>query len=286
MKRQTLSIPGEPSLQWVRATDHSSHETPLLILGSSLYYPRRIPHQHFSDRPVVYLDLPHFTALEPDFAVSRISLPYYADLVESARRELGLKQVIVLGHSHHGNVAYDYACRYPQSVRGVVMMCSPPANVSETRRAQTAYWDTVASEQRKRILEQRRARFAGRKNDELNEQQQYVAAYVADAPLYWKDQHFDASHLWQGMIFSMAGVGAFRSCFENYHFDARALSRPLLAFTGQYDFAVPPTLWNTVENLPATLMLCHFENSGHTPSLEEPLVFVRQVQRWLSEYGL
>ena len=55
----------------------------------------------------------------------------------------------------------------------------------------------------------------------------------------------------------------------------------LLAF-GALDFGVPPTLWDE-SALPRRAMVRVFEQSGHTPFVEEPEEFLSVVEQWLGD---
>lgn len=63
---------------------------------------------------------------------SLVSLPRYVEEVEQVRKALGLdkKNFFVLGHSWGGILAMEYALKYPQNLKGVIisnMMASIPA---------------------------------------------------------------------------------------------------------------------------------------------------------------
>lgn len=94
---------------------------PLLVPGSSIYYPGT-----FSDRlkhsfRIVCADLPHFAPPGPDFNVESISFDLHAECIETVRVAADLGRVVAAGHSHHGNVAVEYAKRYPGNVSHVVL---------------------------------------------------------------------------------------------------------------------------------------------------------------------
>lgn len=286
MRVQQFSTSIDFPLYSTEANNRSGSNAALVIIGSSIYYPRCIDSDLLPFRRVLYLDLPHFTLPVNENSAARISLTYYSELIEKWRTELGLNKIVVLGHSHHGNVAFEYARRFPRSVCGVVMVCSPPANVHDTNLAQTDYWEKSASDERKRVLAERRAEFGDVDLAPFSLQEQYVLAYIADAPLYWRNMHFDASMFWQNMEFSMDGVNAFRRCFDNYRFEIDSLDRPILALSGAYDYAVPPMLWDGYTPDRKNLYLHTFENSGHTPSFEEPSEFERVIFDWMQYIGL
>jgi pimeloyl-ACP methyl ester carboxylesterase len=74
---------------------------------------------------------------------------YVADL-EELREELGVEQFDLLGHSHGGFVAAQYAATHPQRVRRLVLAATAPRLAPEYGAAIDAVWDasgdpTIAS---------------------------------------------------------------------------------------------------------------------------------------------
>lgn len=285
--RQTLISHSGLTIQY-----SEQHRTPLdrkqvlLVLGSSLYYPRCIPDDIKSRFRVVFLDLPHFTQPDPSFSLDNINLAFYLSLIGEACETLSLQKVVLVGHSHHGNVALEFAKHEPRRVAGLVMIGSPPANVSATQAAQEHYWQAQATPARKSALASGRERFEHGTESLFSEQERYISAYVHDAPLYWFDKHYNAAHLWEGMNFSMQAVSAFRTFFEDYHFSAQSLDIPILVVMGRYDFAVPHVLWDEHKNATKRLSYHVLDKSGHTPSLEESDAFSQLLTHWLAQNSL
>lgn len=94
---------------------------PLLVVGSSIYYPRTFSQRLKTFRTLICADLPHFVQPQPSFRPDSISFELYAGCIESIRAATGFDQVAIVGHSHHGNVAVEYAKRYPQRVSKIVL---------------------------------------------------------------------------------------------------------------------------------------------------------------------
>lgn len=65
---------------------------------------------------------------------------YVADL-EELRAELGLERFDLLGHSHGGFVATQYAATHPERVRRLVLAATAPRLAPEYRLAIEAVWD-------------------------------------------------------------------------------------------------------------------------------------------------
>lgn len=260
--------------------------TPLLIVGSSIYYPRTFSKELGRSCSLVCGDLPHFVQLNRGFAHASINFDVYAECIETIRLAAGFGRVAVVGHSHHGNVALEYAKRFPGNVSHVVLIGSPPVNIAQTVQGAGQYWAAHASEERRRALERRRRsmiesdRFGARSPEDA-----YIRQYVTDAPLYWNDPEYDASWLWEGMAFDMDAVHAFRALYDDYelNWDEKSLAAPALVVMGQNDYAVPHTLWDCILPRLGNVTYRVLGKSGHTPQLEQPEEFNHLLLDWLRD---
>jgi proline iminopeptidase len=281
MKRGTVRIAGAELGFTIEGSG-----APLLVAGSSIYYPRTFSDRLKRSRTLVCADLPHFADLPPGFRTEAIGFDLYADCIEAVRAATGFDRVAIAGHSHHGNVALEYAKRYAQYVAQVVLIGTPPVDLEQTLAAGRHYWDAHASNRRKALLQQRRNGLDPERLAQLPAHQAYVARYVADAPRYWHDPTYDAAWLWRDMTFAMTAVDAFRALFRSYALsrDDRALAAPLLVIAGRDDYAVPHTLWQPLLPQLRQVTFHLLQRSGHTPQLEQPEVFDRIVLDWMDRH--
>lgn len=256
----------------------------LLVLGSSIYYPRTFSLELRKACTLICLDLPHFAPVDARFDPACISFDLYSECIEAVRADAGLGRVGVVGHSHHGNIALEYARRKPRNVSNIVLIGTPPANVEATVKSAEQYWQDHATLERKEVLRIRRASTAIGAEESRSACETYIRQYVTDAPLYWHDPNYDAAWLWKGMSFSMDAVHAFRNLYRSYvlHWDATLRDLPILVVMGVDDFAVPPTMWSAVLPGLSHVTFCQLERSGHTPQLEQASEFDRYVLTWLS----
>lgn len=264
---------------------------PVVIPGSATFYPRTFSDELREHCQLVFMDLRHFAhagpgALPESQPESPLTLDTWIEDIERLCAELSLETFTLLGHSHHGNLALEYARRHPEQVSRLAMIGTPPANVLQTIAASTDYWETHASERRKALLTQRRNEAAA-EISRMNATDAFVRQYVADAPLYWNDPEYDASWLWQDVPLDPKALAAFRDFFADYEFplangeSASAPDVPMLVIMGRQDYAVSPDLWNDDLRGQRNLTFHLFEHSGHTPQLEEPDRFDREFITWL-----
>ena len=257
---------------------------PLLVVGSSIYYPRTFSKRLRESCTLICADLPHFVPVSAKFDPACISFDFYSECIEAIRADVGLGRVVVVGHSHHGNIALEYARRHPDRVSHIVLIGSPPADIAVTVEHAEQYWSTHASAERQAALQRRRRTTAEEEGGSLSPSESYVRQYVTDAPLYWNDPDYDASWLWEGMSFSMEAVHAFRNLYRSYelNWDIAVRGRPVLVAMGANDFAVPHTLWSKVLPHLNNVAFRLLERSGHTPQLEQPEEFDDVLISWLN----
>jgi proline iminopeptidase len=295
MKRSThpLSTPsrgGAQSIQRPGATLRYTVEgsgTPVLVLGSAVFYPRTFSRELRDRCTLAFADLRHFAVAGPGSGSSpdEVGLGTYLEDIDRLRAAIGFDESVVLGHSHHGCLALEYAKRYPERASHVVMIASPPVSVESTIAAGASYWARHATQERRETLQRNRRALASHRLADADSAEAFVARYVADGPRYWYDTDYDASWLWDGVPMEIEAISSFRRLFTDYQvrWDPTRLGAPVLVVTGRHDYVVPPTLWEEViPDLPK-LTYQRFEESGHTPQLEEPERFDEVLLRWLSD---
>lgn len=258
--------------------------TPTLVIGSAIYYPRTFSRRLRESLRMAFIDVRHFAENDPSLGPDGISLGTYTDDIETVRRHLGFERAAIIGHSHNGNLALEYAKRFPSVASHVVLIGSPPLEVSRTLEAASAYWEDHASERRKALLRENSRALGSEDLARMAPEIAYVRQYVAESPKYWYDEAFDASFLWRGVPVNMDIITVFRNFFANGYrlrWHPERLKAPVLVVMGRYDYAVPPTLWDDVQAQLRNLTLHVFERSGHTPQLEEPELFDRVLLGWI-----
>jgi proline iminopeptidase len=268
--------------------------TPILVPGSSTYYPRTFS-RHLRDvLALAFVDLRHFaeTTLgdpgDPGAPVARAAagtLDTYLEDMDHLRDAVGFDRCVVLGHSHHGCLALEYAKRYPERVSHVVMVGAPPVGVRATMEAGEAYWGDHASDERKAALRRSQDALPPDVLATLSPEEAVVARYVADGPRYWHDPTYDASWLWRDVPMDMDALAAFKELFASYEvaWDPARLQAPVLVVMGRHDYVVPPPLWDVALTGLGDVTYRVLEGSGHTPQLEEPGAFDELLLEWLWE---
>jgi proline iminopeptidase len=261
--------------------------TAVLVVGSSVYYPRTFSRQLGASCRLACADLRHFAAGGGPGNAQRITPRTYAQDIDAVRVALGFQRAVLVGHSHHGNVALEYAARFPERVSQLVLVGTPPCDVQQTVTAGDAYWAVHASDTRKAVLRHNLAALRAGASDGASPDQVFVSRYVAEAPRYWCDPAYAAAWLWQDVPINMPMLQAFRDFFSDYSISASwpDSGTPVLVIMGRHDYVVPHVLWDGIRSTLPNLSFRLFENSGHTPQLEEPELFDGVFLEWLDAHG-
>lgn len=260
---------------------------PVMVIGSSVYYPRTFSENFRRSYRLAYADLRHFAETSQSAGTPDITLGTYLDDIECIRRAVDFERFVLVGHSHHGNLALEYAKQHPERVSHLVLIGTPPCNVQKTIEGGERYWDT-ASNERKAKLDKNRASLTSEKGAFLEPEDAFVAQYVADGPRYWYDSDYDASSLWHGVPLNMEALSAFKGFFVSYEFSWEPVrfNAPVLVVMGKYDYAVPHTLWDKALLNPQNVTYRLLDKSGHTPQLEVPEEFDQVLSEWLEQEGI
>jgi proline iminopeptidase len=261
---------------------------PALVIGSATYYPRTFSRQLRNSLRLCFVDARHFAEVDGSRPAESISLDVYLKDIDRVRARLGVEHAVIIGHSHHGNLALEYAKQYPERASHLVLIGSPPVEVNRITESAEGYWAKYASENRKVEMQRRLNALDPDALEQMAPGDAFVTRYVAEGPKYWYEADYDASHLWHRVSINMDVVEVFRDFFANGYrmeWDPSQMSAPVLAIMGRHDYMVPYILWDDVRPVLNNLSFHLFNHSGHTPQLEEPEHFDRTLLEWLATTG-
>jgi len=261
---------------------------PVIVIGSSVYYPRVFSTLLRKHLRLVFVDHRGFVPSPGHVENSEYALDKLLDDIERTRVQLGLDRVAVIGHSGHALLALEYAKKYPSQVSHVIMIgIAPDLSVASWQASERAWQESVAPE-RKAALQENLRRSPDEALAKLSPAERFVKSYVRDGPRCWFNPRFDASPLWAGVtvnteMFDYVWGQVFRDIDITQ--GLTAFDRPVFLALGRYDFAVaPPSSWDRVRPQFRDLTVRVFERSGHTPPYEEPELFDAELLRWLEAH--
>ncbi|MCC5809678.1 MAG: alpha/beta hydrolase [Ectothiorhodospiraceae bacterium] len=277
-ERGAVAVPGGSLDYLIEGSGHT-----VLVPGSVVYYPRTFSDHLRSHCRLIHADLRHFSANSVAGGATLTLDTYIAD-IEEIRAALALERFVLLGHSHHGNLALEYARQYPQRVSHLVMVGSPPCTAEFALHAGEEYWQAHASRERKRVMQRNRIARRQASVADYSPGAAFIADYLADAPRYWFDMRRDAAFLWQGVPIDSQALRAFRTFFSGdyaFGWDPARMPMPVLVVMGKHDYVVPHHLWDAVVRMRPQVRYHLFGRSGHTPQLEQPAIFDRVLLEFL-----
>ncbi len=257
---------------------------PCLVLGHSesarLIWSQGL-RNHFK---FVFTDLRHDSRSNSSLEISKITLDTYLDDIEKVRQTLGLDKIAVLGHSHHGLMALEYARKYPQNTTHVMMTgCAPYTAWG----AGDEFWESDASDERKNIFNQNWERLPQQVLNQLSPKERQVRTYVAMTPKLLYDPNGDLSYI----------VDAFENdkdlflhyqlvILKDYDIAERPgrVERPVFLGIGRYDYVAPYYLWDDRKDVLPNLSYNLFKKSGHFPMVEEGELFDKKLADWAKSH--
>jgi proline iminopeptidase len=258
---------------------------PILVVGSSIYYPRLFSEQLYTSFQLIFLDHRGFVkpprTLEPkDYTLDKV-----LDDIEKARQTLGLEDFIILGHSGHAFMALEYAKKYPEPVRKVVLLNTAPTNSPERQQQSIAFFNETASPERKRQFEADIAMLEGDIQREPERHFAHMCIRMGAHSFY--DYAYDAAWMWEGVFTSMPVIDhLWGEAFAQLNLidSLKEVDKPVLIGLGRYDYLVSPvSLWDAVDGSQEHMKKVIFEKSGHNPMFEEPELFNAILTDWIHE---
>ena len=234
-----------------------------------------------STRTLILLD-PRGTAGsdEPEDDTAYATSDYVAD-VDALREHLGVEQLDLLGHSHGGVVALDYAAAHPTRVRRLIaadtlVRLQPEEQQTLMARHENEAWFDDA----KRALEQEDAGEYSTE-EELDEivrrfMPLYFAAFDDVAASYIAEFMTERANPKPLKIFN-DGIAEW-----DMRGDLARIEAPTLVITGEYDFICGPACAHDIASNITGAQKLLVEDCGHFTFVEQPDSFRTAIERFLT----
>jgi proline iminopeptidase len=199
--------------------------------------------------------------------------------IDGLRQWIGAEQIIMAGGSYGGFMAMEYATRYPDRVRALVLRDTSPDNSHEEK----ALANALASSRVEIDREKLDRIFAGtvRDNDDLRD------CWREILPLY--DYVYDPE-----AVERKVEATPYRYEAHNYAFQVNIpdydlklalpkVTAPTLITVGRTDWITPVACSELIASLVPGSRLVVFEKSGHSPQIEEAEAWTKVVREFLAE---
>jgi proline iminopeptidase len=200
---------------------------------------------------------------------------------EALRRYLGLGQVVVAGGSYGGFLSQEYVLAYPSNVLAVMLRDTSSDHGWEEQAEVNALVsprvkDTLDYEKFRRIMDGRCV-----SDDDMRD------CYAEIQPLYnvnW-DPVADAERLKRIPFHHATHNYAFTHNLPGWDLKPRLgeIQVPVLITHGRHDWIIPLEAAEEMARLLPGARLVVFENSGHSPQIEEVALWEAAVRQFLAE---
>jgi proline iminopeptidase len=207
----------------------------------------------------------------------------YAADVEALRRHLGLEKPVVMGWSHGGMVAQQFAFTYPASLSRLILFDTSACFgefLGDIEAAVKAFKDQPWFEKSFQALQ---AEWAG----EYHSDEDMGRLWAEEMKFYFKnfDARAQAYHQrTKDLPIRIAALHAFNEN-EATSMDLRPRLKeiivPTLVIVGRHDFITNVAMAQELTNQIPDARLEIFEESGHFALVEEPQKFYRTIQNFI-----
>ena len=206
---------------------------------------------------------------------------WVADL-DALREHFGFERFILTGGSYGGFISLEYVLRHPERVSHLVLRDTAARSYSEHAKANALARAKEFPAITEAVLERI---FAGtvRNNDD------YKRCFEAIAPLY--EKHYDPEAVKKkidNITFHFETKNyAFAHNLPNYDLRSQLakVETPTLIIVGRHDWITPVEASEELASLMPNAELVVFEDSGHSPQLEENERFIATIRDFLARHN-
>ncbi len=203
--------------------------------------------------------------------------------IDAVREHFGADSIIMGGGSYGGFLSLEYALAHPDRVEAVILRDTAARDYGKeaikNARARAKEFPAITDEVLERI-------FTGTIRDDDD----YRECFAAIAPLYNVNHDPDATaqRISRTKFNYLSNNYAFSRNLPNYDLRERLheLRMPVLITVGRFDWITPVSASEELARLLPNNQLAVFENSGHSPQIEEHADWIMTVQRFLERHGL
>lgn len=263
--------------------------TDVLVIGSSVFYPRVFPGNLRRQLRFVFADHRGFARpADENLPPDHYTLDLIISDLENLRVKAGLEKFIIVGHSGHAFMALEYAKKYARHILGVVLIGVSPDYSPQTHRATDLFFEEKASPERKRRYTEQMNRLP--LLIEQHPEKRFVHFCLCSGARNWFLHDFDAAPLWENVYTNMPAIDyLWGTEFSkiNIQQELERFDKPVLLTLGEHDYVTgPSSLWDQIIARHKNFTRKVFHHSGHYPMYEEPQLFTRELTGWLADHEI
>lgn len=204
---------------------------------------------------------------------STLDFDVFTSDADAVRQHLGHDKVIVIGHSYGGFIAQKYACKYPDSLLGLVLIDTVPA---------FDYHPAPSGN------EEQMAAFGEAFTRPMADDDDWRKTWTTLVQMYFHNYDaavgdvLDANTHYVAAAWNQAS--ALLATFNTLE-DLPNITVPTLVACGEHDFITPPEHGaKRIASLIPNAQLEIFTNSGHYPFIEDQQSFFTILRTWLKQF--
>jgi proline iminopeptidase len=231
------------------------------------------------------------SALEPPYSNEQ-----YAADAEALREALDLGEVVLIGGSYGGFITQEYATRYPEHLSGFVLRDTAATSENEENAWENARekWPQLQSMDLG-VPDITWDEFSRVMDGDVHSDEEFERVFHGMAPLYAPSlEAFDEAaaeaareataardfhHETHNVMFTEAYPAM------NYRPDLPDVDVPALVTVGRHDWITPPEASREIADLLPDSRLVIFEESGHSPNLDQQEQYLTRVREFFDEIG-
>lgn len=217
----------------------------------------------------------------------------FARDANALREHLDLGTVVLIGGSYGGFITQEYLTRFPETVTGFVLRDTAPTGEYDERARENAradlptVWERdldvpeITFEEFDRVMDGR-----ARSNEE------FKRVFHGILPLYAPDiDEFDAAEAREHIESINYHYETHNAMFSeelpamDYREDLRDVEVPGLVTVGRHDWITPVEASEELHEVLPDSRLEIFEDSGHSPNLDQQDAYIQRVREFLDEIG-
>jgi len=200
----------------------------------------------------------------------------WIDDIDALRKKLGLKKIILHGASYGGFIVQEYALKYPENTKSIVLNVTAPDNEHHYKAMENALDSDktgVEKEELERLF-----------NGKVRSNEDFKALYKKILPLYAMKQDKEAQRkkLEQIHFHYETHNAAFQDNLKTFDLKKQlpALSVPALVVAGQHDWIIPPEYSKEMADLIPESVFVLFENYGHSLVREQGDYYISIIKKF------
>lgn len=204
-------------------------------------------------------------------ATGRETIDAYVDDIEAIRNAVGAPQIDILGHSFGGYLAMAYTSRYPQRVRGLVLVDSAPPKLGDvTQLMEQLFPERIGEWRAKRATLGKHVTAA---DVTVFQSMEFVDEVALREFLDAVKDHRSNMDVNNALRRDMAN--------RDYRDEVRTFTQPVLVVHGRFDAVIAPADSWKLHQVLRNSRFQIIEAAGHLPHIERPQAFLAAVQPFL-----